>query len=162
MHTIHYRSHIMEFVLSPQEGLTDLPTAQTILEGLQSINLPARLIDWPGGFYVSCELLGAEGDIVKSIRPATKKEACSSSAEINRFLRQRCDARRKLQEAEIKQIAQWIEQRRAQAAQIRHPIYRLRHKSLLDMLTEADTHGPTARLSAYQLAKGIIETAPRT
>jgi len=160
METIHYREHILEIVRQPAEGLTDLPTAQTHQDRLQSIGIQSRLIDWPGGYYVTADVLGAVGDVIKSIREASLKETREAirSGAINRHLWDRVRDRHRRQLQEIEQIQRWIDQHRTQAAQIRHPIYRQRHRSLLDMVREADNLGLTARLQTYQLAKNIIAT----
>lgn len=158
--TICYHQHLIEIVRRPDEGLTTLACAQTHRERLGSIRIEGRIIESNGGYYVVADVLGVSGDVIRSIRPVTSKEAIeeSMSGRINAYLWARHNDFRARQEAELAELRAWVDAHREKIKEIPHPRYEQwrRGKTLIDTLEYEDrTYGLTVRLATYRDVKQI-------
>lgn len=160
METICYREHLIEIVRKPDEGLTTLTCAQTHQARLGRIRIEGRIIESNGSYYVVADILGVSGDVIRSIRPVTSKEAVeeSMSGRINAYLWARHNDFRARQEKELAELRTWIDAHRQKIKEITHPRIEewRKGKTLIDTIEHADrTYGLTARLNTYQDVKNI-------
>ena len=160
METICYRQYRIEIVCKPDEGLTTLACAQTHQERLGSIRIEGRIFESNGGYYVVADILGVSGDVIRSIRPVTSKEAVeeSRSGRINAYLWARHNEFRARQEAELEELRTWIDAHREKIKEIPNPSFEDRRKgmTMLDTLEhEYRTYGLTVRLATYRYVKQI-------
>lgn len=163
METIPYRHQIIQIVRQPRDGLIPLAYAQTLLEALQRIRLAGRSFSLDGQSYVTADVPGASGDVIRDIRPASPTEwtELCQSGEVDRIERIRHQQATQARERELADLMQWVDRNRTRIRALPHPIDALgiQGKTLEYCLEGMENRGTAAKLNAYRLVKSTAEAA---
>lgn len=163
METIPYRHQIIQIVRQPRDGLIPLAYAQTLQAALQRIRLTGRSFSLDGLSYVTCDVPGASGDVIRDIRPASPEEWAEfcKSGEAARYRAAHQQQVTQARERELADLMQWVDRNRTRIRALPHPIDALgiQGKTLEYCLEGMENRGTAAKLNAYRLVKSTVEAA---